>query len=183
MKTHPELTAYIENLGVTYQAQFVPTVQPLQTIKYPQLHWAITLTKGRRTLTTSYTQGQAHILKYKAFHKTPYDARLAQEMYRKTCETGILYNYFSETFGWMKRSRSPKVQPTPSLLDVLYCLIQDAGVLDYGSFESWAQEWGYEIDSRKAETAYRTCIQQSLELKHLLGYQAIEQLQTLYQDY
>lgn len=181
--THPELTAYIENLGVAYQAQFVPMIQPQQTITYPQLHWAITLTKGGQTLATSYTQGQAHILKYKAFHKTPYDGRLAHEMYRKTCETGILYNHFSETFGWMRRSRGPKVQPPPSLLDILYCLVQDASVLDFASFEPWAQDCGYDADSRKAETIYKACVQQSLTLKNLIGSHALEHLQQLYQDY
>ena len=181
--TYPELTAYIENLGVAYQAQFVPMIQPQQTIKYPQLHWAITLTKGGHTLTTSFMQGQAHILGYKTFHTTPYATRQANEMYRKTCETGILYNHFSETFRWTRRSIGPKVQPPPSLLDILYCLIQDASVLDLASFESWAQEFGYDADSIKAEATYRTCLQQSLELKNLIGRQALEQLQQFYQDY
>ena len=75
------------------------------------------------------------------------------------------------------------MQPTPKLLDVLYCLVMDALILDYSSYEEWAPELGYDIDSRKGEQVYKDCIKQSLALKNLIGHEALEKLRELYQDY
>jgi hypothetical protein len=66
---------------------------------------------------------------------------------------------------------------------VLYCLISDADVLNYSTYEEWGPELGYDVDSRKGEATYRACVQQSLALKTLIGFAGIEKLTKLYQDY
>ena len=58
----------------------------------------------------------------------------------------------------------------PTAYDVLYCLLSDADVENYGSdFESWASDLGYDPDSRKAEKIYNQCVAQTKKLHKLLG--------------
>jgi hypothetical protein len=65
----------------------------------------------------------------------------------------------------------------PTLEDVLDCLALDAsGVENAKDFEDWCGEYGYDIDSRKAEKIYNVCKQQAEQLKTLLGTDAYEQL-------
>ena len=65
----------------------------------------------------------------------------------------------------------------PTLAEVLDCLASDAsGVDNAQSFEDWANEYGYDTDSRKAEATYRACEKQAQELKALLGQDAYNQL-------
>jgi hypothetical protein len=80
--------------------------------------------------------------------------------------------------------RKPKgeaIQPDP--LDVVYSLISDSNVLDYGGFEGWAAEYGYDTDSRSAESTYRACLEIALQLRAAIGEAGIASLQTAFQDY
>ena len=66
----------------------------------------------------------------------------------------------------------------PGADDVLDALASDAaGVENAGSFEDWCGEYGYEIDSRKAERIFKVCQRQAIALKKFLGnhedYQAL----------
>ena len=76
-----------------------------------------------------------------------------------------------------------KPLPPPTLRDVLHSLVSDAGAIDHASFEDWAAEWGYETDSRKAETIYQDCLRIGLRLQAMIGNAKLEQLRTLFQDY
>ncbi len=61
-------------------------------------------------------------------------------------------------------------QKAPTTADVLNSLISDsAGYDNASSFEEWADELGYDEDSRKAEAIYRACGEQALQLRELLG--------------
>jgi hypothetical protein len=65
----------------------------------------------------------------------------------------------------------------PTLAEVLDCLASGiAGVDNANDFEDWANEFGYNTDSRKAEHTYDVCRQQAQELKDLLGGKAYAQL-------
>lgn len=171
------LTDYVDGLGLAYVATFVPKAQPKE--QHPQLHWSIQFSVGRHSLTVPYSQGMGHVKGYKQFHKTPYDKRNAEALYRETCETGKLYRHmqnidFNATIG---------TQPAPDILDVLYCLVSDADVLNYACYEDWASELGFDPDSRTGEATYRQCLQQSLGLRNLIGNAALEKLAELFRDY
>ena len=58
---------------------------------------------------------------------------------------------------------------------VLDCLAMDASY-DIYSFETWAYEFGYDHDSRKAEAVYRACQKQSKRLRSFLGEAAYTEL-------
>ena len=179
--TKQALRDYIETLGVTYTATFQPTPQPIDTVKYPQLHWLITLSKGRQSMQVPYSQGSGHVKGYEKMPvKTPYDRRLKEECIRRTCETGKIYKKFSASAASFITQQTI---PAPDLLDVLYCLVADSDVLNSSSYEEWGPALGYDIDSRKGESVYRQCLTQSLALKNLIGYAALETLRGLFQDY
>ena len=70
--------------------------------------------------------------------------------------------YFSQGSGHTK---------APTLCDVLSCMAADdaASYENAGSFEDWAQEYGWDTDSRKAEKVYRAVKRQAEQLKRVLG--------------
>ena len=68
-----------------------------------------------------------------------------------------------------------KRQPTAA--EVLDCLASDAaGIENARCFEDWAADYGYDMDSRKAEKTYQTCVKQVEELKAFLGTDAYKVL-------
>jgi hypothetical protein len=65
----------------------------------------------------------------------------------------------------------------PTLAEVLDCLASDArGIENARLFEDWANEYGYDTDSRKAEKTYRICQIQAKNLRNLLGRDAYKTL-------
>lgn len=58
----------------------------------------------------------------------------------------------------------------PSLAEVVECLALDAaGYINSDGFEGWADEYGYDTDSRKAEATYKAVESQTRKLEQLLG--------------
>jgi hypothetical protein len=65
----------------------------------------------------------------------------------------------------------------PEAADVLDCLASDAaGIENAQGFEDWCSEYGYDVDSRKAERIYKTCQRQASKLKAFLGESEYEAL-------
>lgn len=60
-----------------------------------------------------------------------------------------------------------------------------------GGFENWASEYGYDTDSRKAESIYQACLDIALKLRGdialklrgAIGDSGMVELQTAFQDY
>lgn len=58
----------------------------------------------------------------------------------------------------------------PELDEVLDCLASDAsGHANARDFEDWAADYGYDIDSRKAERTYRAIGRQTEGLRRVMG--------------
>lgn len=69
--------------------------------------------------------------------------------------------YFSQGYG---------ISGEPTVEGVLDCLASDAaGFENAQSFEDWANEYGYDTDSRKAEKTYNIIGRQAKRLKNFLG--------------
>ena len=66
---------------------------------------------------------------------------------------------FYTGLGWTKE---------PTATDVMECLLSDASSADQ-DFESWASDYGYDVDGRKAEKTYRAVVTQTAKLRKLLG--------------
>jgi len=181
------LREYVESLGLTYQATFIPMRQDADRVKHPELHWSITLTSGTMFAQFPYSQGCGHVKGYEKMPvKTPYDRRIKEQCIRRTCETGGI-EQLAGRYGLVK----PGKQPAPDVLDVLYCLVSDASVRHCSSYEEWAGDYGYDTDSRKGEEIYRTCQKQTADLLRVLGQghvgraamDRLEKLEELFQDY
>lgn len=175
-----ELNTIIEQLGLTYNAQFVPTKQPAATVPHPQLHWVCTLAKGAQSMSVPYHQGCAHVIRYQRYHKTTYDKGLHDEMIRQACETGIVHTNWAQDRTYLHKTIK---QPKPKLADILYALVMESDVLNCSGFEDWATNYGYNTDSREAERTYRQYLEQSLQLRNLIGQSKFDELITAFQDY
>jgi len=156
--------------GVSYDAVFVPQSQSRNKDETrPSLNWRVTITKDNVRLETDYMQGCAYLPHYShAFAKFPvYEAAV-----REACETGKsrivpAKSAYDAAQGGRAVPITRKI-PAPEFADVLYCLVADASVIDFPGFEEWAREYGYNPDSRKAEQAYRACLETTLKLRAIV---------------
>jgi hypothetical protein len=175
------LAAAVDALGLTYTATFVPQSKSRNKgEKHPSLNWRVKLSKGAYTLETDYMQGIAHVPGY-IQSRLAWHADALRDMAEKGKSPNRTHTYENCT-GW-NSSLLWKAIPAPALTDILYCLVQDADVINYGTFEEWAGNFGYETDSRSAEATYRTCLELALKLRAMLGDAALSKLGELFQDY
>jgi hypothetical protein len=58
----------------------------------------------------------------------------------------------------------------PTVREILECLLMDAsGVKNARTFEDWCGDYGFDVDSRRAEATYRAAVEQTEKLRALLG--------------
>jgi hypothetical protein len=124
-------------------------------------------------ITTDYSAGIAHIPGYKHEMRPTIDY---VDGIKRSCESGKTAFVGSVLLGG-------KPIPAPSLEDVLYSLVLDAGAIDASSFEEWANEYGFDTDSRQAETTYKACLEIGLKLRAMIGDDNLEKLRVAFQDY
>lgn len=172
--------------GIKVTAEFVPWSKSRNEKPKPKnselnLNWKVTVWhKDREVMTTDYMAGQAHCPSYKANVRwtREYEAKIKFE-----CENGKPaedrpMSYITSVTA--KRGANPIM---PDAADVLYCLLSDAGAIDYATFEDWAGNYGYEPDSRSAESIYRACLETGLKLRAALGDSTMTKLQEAFQDF
>lgn len=149
---------------LTVTAVFVPFSQsrnadkdPKREISKRSLNWKVTLHKdGREILTTDYMAGVAHCPSYK--QNARWTLAYAGPIEFET-ETGRAFRE-----GW---ENGKAIEP--DAMGVIASLAMDAGAIDFGSFEEWASDYGYDADSRAAEGIYRACLGIALKLRSGLG--------------
>jgi hypothetical protein len=74
-------------------------------------------------------------------------------------------------------SQGAAISGEPTVETVLDCLASDADTVENAaSFEDWADELGYDPDSRRAFHTYQATTRQTAGLRRLLGDTAFEQL-------
>lgn len=178
-----EIQSLIESLGLAYNAVFVPFSQSRNAgEKHPSLNWKITISKSRhQQLTTDYMQGIGHLQGYNFAQSR---ALWYTNSVKHAAESGkwnSKLTYETQYSGFPNGNWKPI--PSPQLIDVLHSIILDSEVLDCSSFEEWADMYGYDIDSRKAEKTYRDCLEIALKIRIMLGDNVLTQLREAYQDY
>lgn len=182
-----ELQAFMEKHGITIKADFVPWSRSRNKDEKDDrgnprltLNWRVTLAKGGRDIVTAdYSAGEAHCPGYNA--NIPAHYRNPAKLYRRELiarevETGKRAEYRP----WGMKDREA-IQPDSC--DVLYSLASDSDVIDCATFEAWADYYGYDTDSRKAEAIYRACLEIALKLRNGLGESALQELREACQDY
>lgn len=145
------------------------------------LNWKVTLQKAppvgkvHDIAATEYSQGEGHCPAVKwfaskkgtPFYRTPHtldwETAVMHEM-----ETGRTWQGESV----IGPRRGPEIHPDSA--EVFGCMCDDAqSVLDSGSFEDWAANYGYDTDSRHAEKIYSTCRDSAVKLVAALGSETL----------
>ena len=162
--------------GLTVESEFVPYSRSRKAKeKWLSLNWKVTLKQnGRKILTTDYSAGYAHAPSY---NKRDYNTVDGRRLVERECETGKAHRIGA--LGLMPKNND---SIKPESRDVIYSLITDSDVINYGSFEEWARDFGYNSDSRKDEKIYQQCLGIALKLNQI-GAEALADLQEAFQDY
>lgn len=175
----------ITKMGLTVTAKFVPHSQSRNKAdKSPSLNWIVTVSRGgREVLTTEYGAGMGHCPSFNAkpvqsWNRPVSDFKPLACAFE--CESGLRAKFFSWSSDFTGDSKAPIL---PDSADVLYSLAMDSSVLDYGTFEDWADEFGYDKDSRKGEATYRACLELALKLRNGIGESGLSLLREAFEDY
>jgi len=73
--------------------------------------------------------------------------------------------YFSKGYG--HNGKKPRIE------ELLNSIASD---ITEGSFEDWANNLGYDVDSRKAEKTYKACLRQTEKAERFLGEELLNEL-------
>jgi hypothetical protein len=169
---------------IEFKAVFVPqSASRNSTDKNPCLNWRVSFTRTldrgegaiphHRSMATDYMQGIGHVPGY--LH--PYGRLTIHEEeklkgFTAAAETGL----YPVRFG-------VKPLPAPHAGDVLHSFISDRSVSDARSFEDFANEYGYDTDSRKAEAIYRSCLKQTSEAEYVFGRDVLDKIAAILENY
>lgn len=177
--------ALIQKLGIEYKAEFVPFSKSRNAgNKEKSLNWKVTISRGRRSLTADYMQGIGHLPNYSSAF-----SRLAiyDDAVNFACESGksaiIKHKNGYDAAQGDRHLQRLEIIPAPELQDVLSSLVADSDALDSPTFEDWASNYGYDVDSRSGEKIYRACLEIGLKLRAMLGNDNLKKLHELFQDY
>lgn len=177
--------ALIEELGLSMVATFVPFsesrhAKPNPTFHDLQINWRISWGINLPTwlhklpyLTTDYSQGLAHV--------PGYQYGLRDSLYN----FGRMYAAVQENIHFYPDSRPFRTKriPPPKIEDVLYCLLADSDAIEYRDFADWANNYGYDLDSRKAEAIYQSCLTTGLSLRAVIGNRNLQRLHNAFQNF
>jgi hypothetical protein len=184
-----EIVALLDKHEITLQAKFVPWSQSRNfdpaNVKHPEnksLNWKVTLLyRNRPVIETDYMAGIGHSPAYKDARKIGRGVSLGCEAaINGEVETGYRHKY-NEAMDWTEPKRKELL--LPDTCDVIHSLLLDGNAIDHPSFEDWASDFGYDTDSRKAETMYRACLDIGLKLRASLGDELLRELRDAFQDY
>lgn len=172
MTDYKQIDDAIAALDIEYSVDFVPQSQSRDPA-IECLNWRIKF----GTINVQYSQGVGHLPGYvHPRRRTIYVAAIL----KRACEEGV---WDKNAQNYQRSLTIGKVVPPPSVRDVVYSLLMESEVLDYSDFESWADNCGYDTDSRKAEIIYRTCLDTGLKLRSMMGDKKLNTLRELFQDY
>lgn len=177
----------LEAIGLGMRVTFVPFSRSRNKVEtHKSLNWYVTVTiNGRDVVTVPYNAGIAHCPGYgKAVHAAyNWPVRMWQDaICGHEVETGFEAMWFCGGFV-SRRVDGEKIQILPKLADVMYSLTMDSDVLRYANFDEWADECGYDTDSRKAEATYQDCLKVALSLNRALGAQGLAYLEQVFEGY
>ena len=133
----------------------------------------IVVKRNGSQITTDYMQGIGHLPGYSKL-RGPKTTLYNDERIRDAAEKGRNLHVLG-----MHAQLGNKLE-APSLTDVLYSLVMDSDVIEYTDFEEWAQNYGYDVDSRNAEKIYSACLDTALKLRRLID---LEQAREAFQDF
>lgn len=146
--------------GIVMTAAHVPSTYDPKSKEWQGIAWRVTFQSPRGEFSTDFKQGIGHLPPpLTAMHRAMTLETLTA--IRKALATG--------------KVGGVALAP-PAISDVVSCLVSDASAADYATYEQWAPELGYDIDSRKGEATYRACLDIARELNRIFGAVVVESL-------
>lgn len=168
---------------IEFKAVFVPQSASRNSAdKNPCLNWRVSF--FRKTpehmpvggnFSLDYMQGIGHVPGHQHSHyygRMSVDDAARLKAFNASAETGM---YPTE--------RNVKALPGPHAVDVLYSIINDRSVTDMRNFEEFADEFGFDVDSRKAEATYRACLGQTRDAERLFGRPLLDKIALILENY
>ncbi|NCP98208.1 hypothetical protein GW796_00715 [archaeon] len=162
---------FIEENKITVKSKFVPfSLSRNAEEKDKSLNWKVTIMSPKGQYTCDYMKGIGHLPYPQTtfMNLNAYQASGLKDAIDSAVETGVAKKITLSdkkiTFGVGNAQF-----PDPTLKDILESLSLDANVKDYLRFESWASDFGYNVDSREAEKTYKSCQKAAEGLSKVLG--------------
>lgn len=175
-----DYSAQLKDMGLALKAEFIPNP------KGDNIKWSVTLCKNdKEVLTTDFSHGIGHLPKIDPSWHGGNSGKYKQYMLKMQSDemlsTGKQCRLIQQASGYTFKYLGD-LEP-PSIADVVYCLMIDSEVLNYSSFEDWAESYGYDTDSRKAEKIYDACMKTALKMRNGLGDALMAKISELLQDF
>lgn len=161
-KESATIASVLDSLGISTSAAYVPHKTKDDCL--PALRWSVSVRRnGYEFHRTNYEAGVAY-----APSHSPRSGHVITVAVARECETGY--------------TEQGTPVPPPSRADVVHCLLADASDTD-GGFEAWADEYGYDSDSRAAERIYRACCDVAAALRLAFTADELQQLNEAFAGY
>ncbi len=161
---------FLKQLGLMYSGTFIPHSQSRNRKKVRLtekcLNWKVNISRGVHKMKVDYAQGLAYCPSYR---QGAMSAQLADDL-----------DFEVENGRYAGQNKEIEL---PELEDVLYSLVSDYAVLDYANFEEWANEYGYDFDSKAAEKIYKLTKENALMFQIVMGDDNIKVLGELFNEY
>lgn len=163
----------VSNLKLELKSKFVPfSVSRNSEEDHKSLNWKVTLSNGKKDITFDYSKGVGHLpYPQTVFNVNNYQKRMINEAIDSAVETGIARKLVIIDKD-VKFLAGNAQFPHPTMQEVLYSLCSDSDVRHYLTYEQWAQDFGYDLDSRKGEKVYEACRKQTADFMNVVGSEA-----------
>lgn len=167
--------------GIRAEFTFVPFSKSKNSSEPAlSLNWSVKLFyKDREIIETPFFQGIGNAPVYE--HKNKFGSKVTFNIaLKRQCEFGKeIYSPFNKD-GYLETGDNIK---SPSVADLIYCLLLDADAIDYPTYEDWADTFGFDHDSRKGLALYHECLTTGLKLRSGLGESLLKELRELFSDF
>lgn len=159
----------VQELGLEIKSKFVPfSISINANEEHKTLNWKVTIKSSKNSITIDFNKGVGHLPYPSTQYVNGYQRRMINEAIESAIETGIARK-LTLVDKDVKFSPGNAEFPTPTLQEVLYCLTSESDVKNYLTYEQWAGDFGYDVDSRKGEKVYEQCRQQTADFMKLIG--------------
>lgn len=172
-----ELSVILAAERIDLRARFVPFSQSRNAKEqYPSLNWKVDIVRHGAAAPAimladiDYMQGLAYCPAYRKDWASRRDKARAAAL---ECQSGRIAR---EGVSRMPTAGAKDIPP-PSIVDVMCSLLMDSDVLNHSGFADWADNFGYDTDSRKAESMYRACLEIALSLRSHFGDRQFAKMQ------
>jgi hypothetical protein len=167
---------FLNSTGTTFKAEFLKNDFHFDGDDCKRDIYKITLQRGSRKYSFNFGQSIAQSKKYK---NKVNGREFSSNGKSVDALRGITYTYpekFPKTVSESRFSEYKIIEgEAPTAYDVLACLQK----YDVGTFEDFCGEFGYDVDSRKAEKIYNAVCEEYKQIAMLFNDEEIELLQMI----